>query len=264
MSNPERIDTMKFIAYHNDPQIKTGIIAQLVSHQKADEIVKGRYWADGKGCAVGCTLHSSDHMEYETRFGIPVMLARLEDTLFEGLPNARAQQWPVEFMSAIEPGSDLSLVGWKFLHWLLTDENANPGILDETVSNAIKQCAGVIKVIADGGQVDVAAARSAERSAARSAERSAAMSAARSAAMSAVYAAMSAAMSAARSAESAVYAARSAARSAAMSAARSAESAVWSAAAWGTVWNTAAMSAAYTLMANKLLELILKAPTCKQ
>jgi hypothetical protein len=31
-------------------------------------------------------LHSGDLMEYETRLGIPVALARLEDAIFEGLP----------------------------------------------------------------------------------------------------------------------------------------------------------------------------------
>jgi hypothetical protein len=153
------------LAYHNDPKIKTDILAQLARHRVADEIVKGRYWEDGKGCAVGCTLHSGNHAEYETRFGIPQMLARLEDCIFEGLPVEDARQWPERFMGAIQPGADLSRVGWQFLHWLLTDETVNPGISHPSVRETVKQCADVIALLTKGEPV----ARLAE-SAARSVE----------------------------------------------------------------------------------------------
>jgi hypothetical protein len=140
------------IAYHNDPAEKAAILAQLQAHRDADELVKGKYWQNGKGCAVGCTIHGSDHMLYESLFGIPVMLARLEDRIFEGLPNDRAKEWPIQFMSAIRPGADLSLVGWKFLHWLMTDGQVNPGINHPTVKAAVAKCADLIRVLADGGQ----------------------------------------------------------------------------------------------------------------
>ena len=230
-------------AYHNNQANKDAIIGQLKLHCDADEIIKGQYWEDGKGCAVGCTIHSDNHAEYEARFGIPEMLARLEDVIFEGLPNDAAKAWPIRFMSAIEPGADLSTIGWKFLHWLLTDEKANPGINDPIVKDAIKQCADVLVPLTKGLSVDASAAWSAA-SAARSAARSAA---------SAESAARSAARSAA-SAESAAWSAASAAWSAA-----SAESAAWSAArAAGAAWS--AESAAYVLFADKLLNLIKDAP----
>ena len=186
-------------AYHNDPQIKADIIAQLEDHRAADQLIKGQYWEDGKGCAVGCTLHSGNFAEYEPRFGIPQMLARLEDCIFEGLPNDEAMEWPVRFMAAIEPGADLSLIGWKLLHWLLTDEKVNPGINHPLVAAAVKQCADLMATLAKGEPVT---AESAERAAwsawsAESAER-AAWSAARAAACAAT-----AAWSAAESAESA-------------------------------------------------------------
>ena len=88
-------------AYHNDPVIKAGILARLQAHYDADEIVKGHYWENGTGCAVGCTVHGKNHVEYERLFGIPRGLARLEDTIFEHLPNGDAQQWPLRFMRAI-------------------------------------------------------------------------------------------------------------------------------------------------------------------
>jgi hypothetical protein len=219
---------MNMLAYHGDATIKTAILAQLAQHRTADELVQGIYWENGRGCAVGCTIHGGEHGEYETRFGIPMMLARLEDSIFEGLPNDVAKLWPERFMSAVRPGADLSRVGWQFLHWLLTDETINPGINHELVRDAVRQCADVLAVVATGHELVESAAWSVE-SAARSAARSAAWSAARSAEWSAA------------SAESAASAARSAAWSA-ESAARSAES--------------TARSAAWVTMSNKLVELV--------
>ena len=108
-------------AFHNDEKIKAKYITRLKAHYDADEIVKGVYWEHGKGCAVGCTIHSSSHAAYETELGIPAALARLEDSIFEGLPNADAKEFPLRFLNAINVGADLSLVTDKFLHWLLVD-----------------------------------------------------------------------------------------------------------------------------------------------
>jgi hypothetical protein len=246
------------VAYHAESSEKNAILEQLRAHAAADEIIKGQYWEGGKGCAVGCTIHGSDHSKYETRFGIPQMLAKLEDCIFEGLPNERAKTWPIEFMSAIAPGADLSRVGWQFLHWTLTDNQVNPGIDNPLVRDAIKQCADVLVPLTKGETLDESAARSAAESAARSA----AESAARSAAWSAESAARSA-ESAAWSAESAARSAAWSARSAAESAARSAESAARSAWSPGRSAESAARSAesaAYVRMADKLLELLKAAP----
>ena len=107
------------IAYLNKPKIKSDIIVQLKAHAKADEIIKGQYWQNGKGCAIGCTIHSGNHAEYEKRFGIPETVAHLEDAIFEGLPNGKSKTWPVRFMSAIQVGMDMTLVWPKFAIWLL-------------------------------------------------------------------------------------------------------------------------------------------------
>ena len=167
-------------AFLNDPAIKAKYLGRVDAHREADQLVKGKYWEDGKGCAVGCTIHSSNHIAYETLLGIPVALARLEDAIFEGLPNERAMTWPSEFLQSIEVGKDLSLVTPKFLYWLLTTPAINPGIEHELVKDAIGQCAAVVKIWADGGVLDKSA-RSAAESAARSAAESAAWSAAWSA-----------------------------------------------------------------------------------
>jgi hypothetical protein len=155
----------KLVAYHNSQAEKDAILAQLAHHREADELIKGQYWQDGKGCAVGCTVHSSNHMAYEEQFGIPVMLAMLEDCIFEGLPNGDAKAWPERFMSAITPGVDLSRVGWQFVHWLLTDETVNPGINHPLVKETVKQCTNVLTPLTKGMTVDLSAAESAESAA---------------------------------------------------------------------------------------------------
>ncbi len=206
------------LAYHNDQAVKDKYLGRIVEHQKADHLVQGYgYWQGGKGCAVGCTIHGSNHQAYETEMGIPEMLARLEDTIFEGLATNLAREWPARFLSAVRPGSDLSLVGYKFMYWNLTENLVLKDSDDKKVQAAIVQCRAAIKQCADaicpltkGEKIDESA-RSAAESAAESA---------RSAAESA--------------------------RSAAESAAESARSAAWSA-AW---------SAAYKKMADKLIELI--------
>jgi len=155
------------LAYHNDPAIKFKLLADLQAHADADRIVKGQYWDNGKGCAVGCTLQSmrsendghDEHAEYETLLGIPQMLARLEDCIFEGLPNAEAMEWPMRFAAAITPGADLSRVGWKWLHWLLTD--GLPRVNDATITAAIAQCADVLLPLTRGEPTCRDAARAA-------------------------------------------------------------------------------------------------------
>ena len=207
------------LAYHNDPAIKSKLLADLQTHADADRLVKGQYWQNGKGCAVGCTLHSlgadgaaNNHAEYETRLGIPQMLARLEDKIFEGLPNADAMQWPMRFSAAITPGADLSRVGWKWLHWLLTD--GLPRVNDAAVNAAIKQCADVLLPLMRGEPVDRAAVYAAADAAAHAAAHAAdaaAYAAADAAADAAFYAAYAAADAAFYAADAAAYVAADAA-----------------------------------------------------
>ena len=164
------------LAFHCDPKIKRKYLARVLAHAKADEIIRGKYWEDGKGCAVGCTIHSPNHDAYETELGIPIALARLEDTLFEGQSNGKAKTFPARFLAAINPGADLSRVHWQFLHWLLTEELAARD--HPLVAAAIKQCADVLVPLTKGMPVDRSARASARAAAAESAARASAESAA--------------------------------------------------------------------------------------
>lgn len=62
-------------AFHNDKKVRTKFLKRIRAHAKADEFIKGTYWEGGKGCAVGCTIHGSNHKGYETELGIPQWVA---------------------------------------------------------------------------------------------------------------------------------------------------------------------------------------------
>jgi hypothetical protein len=208
-------------AFLGKPEVKQMYLQRVEQHAKADEIIHGTYWSRGKGCAVGCTVHTSNepHSRYPVELGIPEWLAWLEDSIFESLPNGNAKQWPVRFLKSIRVGADLEPVRPKFLKWLLVDpkngvlrlvnvEHDKEDAYTTKVRLAIEQVVKMLDDWIETGERDESAAwsaaesaASAAESAARSAAESAAESAARSAAESAASAA-SAAWSAAESAQS--------------------------------------------------------------
>jgi hypothetical protein len=212
---------MKLTAFHNRSAVKEKFLTRLRAHAEADEIVQGTSWEHGKGCAVGCTLHQYDHHAYEEELGIPEWLARVEDSLFEMLPNTEAKKFPLQFLEAIPLGADLEPVKWKFCAFLMK-ENIDRVLSLDIEAGLKEQIVAAIREVLRLHELEVKGEPVSARSAARSAAESAAWSAAWSAAESAAW---SAAESAARSA------AWSAARSAAWSAARSA--------AWSAAWSAA-------------------------
>jgi hypothetical protein len=120
-------------SFHNKPELKEMMLEEVLKHQKADEIIQGSYERRGKYCAVGCSIESlnmrlgkhyshGDHSVYETELGIPKIIARLEDRIFEGLEREKAKMFPFRFIQAVPVGVDLSLVWPKFAIWLLGDE----------------------------------------------------------------------------------------------------------------------------------------------
>lgn len=115
-------------AFHNDPELKEQILTNLREHLRLDHYKQGLSWNSEtqKGCGVGCTLvdFGGDpycHKDYERLFGIPVVLARIKDNLFESLSCEDSKLWPINFISSINVGADLSLVWPKFSVWLLID-----------------------------------------------------------------------------------------------------------------------------------------------
>ena len=119
---------MTMLAYHNNPSIKEHYLARVRASRAADDIIRGTYGhsvnGHWRGCGVGCTTHdeSGGHARYESDLGVPSILARLEDGIFESLPDSRFKSWPEEFLGAIPVGADMSLVWPRFAVWLLGDE----------------------------------------------------------------------------------------------------------------------------------------------
>ena len=244
---------MTLLSFHNDPAIKEQYMKRVRAHAQADELIQGQYWKNGKGCAVGCTIHGNNHAAYETELGLPEWLARLEDTLFEGLTNADAKQFAVDFLEAIPVGVALDRVKRQF-HVFLLQENLDrvqslplPPDLKQQILAAIQQVLTLHEQsLASGVPVTESVWRDAE---------------------SAVWRAWRAA----ENAENAVWSARSA-RNAAESAARSARSDAESArsagkAAWSDAESVAenaenaenARSAAYKRYVDQLLSLLREA-----
>jgi len=281
---------MKELSFKNDLKIKDALIKRMDHHIEMDDLMQGATGSNGKGCTVWCALNNGklkngyDHSAFPDVLGLPEWLARLHDTIYEGLTTENSKWFSREWVRSIPVGVNLEPVKWKFSVFLLKeniDRVLTLAINDELktkVVDSIRLCLAVNESAIVTGVWDESAARSAAKSA-ELAARSAAWSAARSAAKSAELAARSAAWSAARSAAKA---AELAARSAAWSAARSAESATWSArsatwsaesaarsAAWSAAWSarsaawsaeSAAWSAAsYKKYADELLRLFLEA-----
>lgn len=149
---------MTLAAFHGDPAIKKKYIDRIKHHMEMDNLIKGQYWDEskGKGCAIGCILNGDHngnwwHQEYENQLGIPWIVGRLVDEIFEKLPFERSKVWTLEVHEAIEVGADLSDVWPQFAVWLLVDEKY--GVInfakDEKTSIIIQHVADLYKRYAD-------------------------------------------------------------------------------------------------------------------
>lgn len=128
------------IAFFNDKNIKKKYIDRLKQHKKQNEIVHGVYWEDGIGCAVGCTIHSSDHSKYESEMGIPKWLPYIKDQLFEGMQGDK--NFPLRLMKAIPVGTteeQFDTVKHKFLTFCLKKirKNIKHGTIKDAIQNII-------------------------------------------------------------------------------------------------------------------------------
>jgi hypothetical protein len=224
----------KLKAYHNDKSIKDKYVKRVTWHFEQDNIIRGIGWDGGKGCAIGCTLEKYDPSQYPIELGIPEWLARVEDTLFEGMSKDKSRTWPIDFLRAVNIGSDLEAIKAPFLIFALKDTLET---FDSLEYPDVKKAVEV--TIALWERDDIGSADWQE----------------------AADAAGSAAKTAADAARAAAKTAADAARAAAWAAADAAEAAVWAAwaaadAAEGVVAKTVACAAAYDRYADEILSLI--------
>ena len=233
----------QLLAYHGDPKVKKHYLGRVRAHQKADQIVQSYgYWKNGRGCAVGCTLHSDRHSQYPIEMGIPEELAYLEDRFFERLPVAAAKKWPALFLSSIKTGADLSRVYDLWSAWNLIDP------VDGVITQVSDAYPDVQRIVRETGEACLAGERINAAWAAGAAETAWAARAAE-AAEGVAWAARAAGAAGAAEATEAAWAAR---------AARAAGAAE---AAWAARAAEAAEAAYYKRASDKLIELLKAAPT---
>ena len=239
------------LAFTETEVSKDQLIASLTAHAEADRFIKGTYWQNGKGCAVGCSLRdfrpkeTGNHGLYEPLFGIPRILARLEDGIFENLPDNLSKKWPLRFANAVKPGSDLSMVWPKFMLWLLRDHLPKFAAKDERALKAVNTVGDLYEAWV-GGNKPSAKDFEAAADAAYAAYAAAAYAA--DAAYADAYAAADAAGAAADAAD--------AADAYADAAGAAADAADAAGAAADAASRTKVRSAFYVIMSDKLIELI--------
>ncbi len=130
-------------AFFGHEWLKRTVIDRVRQHIVQGQIKKAlpqRWHIDAGGSAVGCTVHGCDLGLYEQDLGIPILLAALEDAIFEGLPAAEGRGFAARFVSVIQPGADLCAVWPKFAAWLLQDRAFGmAGYVDHRLGKVMNQ-----------------------------------------------------------------------------------------------------------------------------
>ena len=87
----------------------------VTKHVAADQVVQGQYWYQNRGCFIGCLNHGDDPRSAEAEFGLPIIVQRIAESIFEGLPAEEAKAFFAALPDAVHSdGMDLSRVGWHF------------------------------------------------------------------------------------------------------------------------------------------------------
>ena len=194
---------------------------EVDKHIKADAVAQMYYWNGSRGCFIGCLSQGYNPTVIEDEYGIPVVVSKISDNIFQNLSKEDAIQFFSDFPDAAEvDNKDLSLVHLQFLRDTLKRMPEQQGDAKKAIDTVITG----ISLLADGKEWSQDDARKAAEAAA----------AAKYAAYGARYAAESAAAAAAAAygaaaAQYAAYGARYAAESAAAAAAYGAAAAQYAA-----------------------------------
>lgn len=165
--------------------------AEVQRHIAADSVAQGSY----STCFVGCLANQSDDPQYiESTYGIPRMVSRIAESIFEGLPeNTEASAFFAALPKAVGcDGKDLSRVPWQFLAKELNELKSLPTVEDE-IQSMINTVIKGMNLLGEGKEWPEGDARAASDAASNTAW---------AAASNAVWAASDAASDAARAAAS--------------------------------------------------------------
>jgi hypothetical protein len=183
---------------------------EVAVHVAADSIVQGTYWdaASKSGCFIGCLAHADDPAANEIAYGLPIMVQRIAESIFERLPADKAKQFFAAFPIAVNcDGKNLTNVGWQFLAAELRSlpkQSAQiQAVIDPVIIGMVLLASGQEWATADARAAADAAYNAAAYNAAADAAAAAAAANARAAADAAAYAAYAAASTADAAADAA-------------------------------------------------------------
>ena len=130
------------------PMILTRNTAQLrqvvEEHVAADAVIQSDCFD-----VTFCLNHSNDPVSAEKEYGLPIMVQRIADSIFERLPVEDALKFLAALPDAIGcDGKDLSRVAWKFLAQTLRNMPLQPAKFQAVVDPVI---AG-LELLAAGGE----------------------------------------------------------------------------------------------------------------
>ena len=117
----------KLKSFNNDKSIKNKYLEKISSRLANATDEGGKYLPGGNASAVELTIGTIDYAAYEIYLGIPLLLARLKDRIFQGLTPELALTWPRRFLEAIPVGVELSSVWPRFAMFLLEDRSQSGG-----------------------------------------------------------------------------------------------------------------------------------------
>ena len=232
---------------------------EVATHVAADSIVQGDYWDEENrhGCYIGCLAKGDDPTINEVTYGLPVILQRIAEGIFEALPADEAKAFFAALPDAVAcDGKDLTKVSWQFL---AAELRSLPEQLAEIQAFIDPVIAGM-DLLASGQEWTAAAA--ARDAAARADDDAwaAAWDTADDDAWAPAWAADNAVWAAADAARAAAWAANAAAAAADADAARAAAWAANAASAWAANAATTTRAGSRRRQRDLLLRLISEAP----
>lgn len=92
--------------------------AVVADHIARDAVIQSDYWDEDahRGCFIGCLARGNKPELNEQQYGLPVMLQRIAESIFEGLPADEARAFFAALPDAVGcDGKDLTRVSWQFL-----------------------------------------------------------------------------------------------------------------------------------------------------
>jgi hypothetical protein len=112
--------------------------AETAAHIAARAVVQGQYWERGRGCFIGCLTHSDRADAVTDTFGMPLVLVRIAESIFEDLSRKDARAFFAAVPEAIErDGKDLSRVYWLFLDDIMRNLPRQTGKVQVAVNRVI-------------------------------------------------------------------------------------------------------------------------------